>query len=380
MRSPLMRAAAPFAIFTLLVACNGRDGNSADVAAEEAATPASNGVITLTREQIEAAGIELVRPTIGTDGGTVELPAMVQADPQRMQVISAALGGRVVALNRNLGETVRAGETLAIIESREAAALKSGLEAARARATLARSNLAREQRLFAARVSPEQDLIAARTAAAEANIALRQARQQLAATGGGGGALNRVGITSPIAGQIISRSATLGQTVAADAELFRVANLSSVSLALSFTARDAAHVRPGALIDVTAAGRSGKARIGFISPALDPETRLVPAIATIDNRAGQWRVGETVAAAVHLPSSGGGNIISVPKTAVQSIGGKTVVFVRTPTGFRMTPIAVGPSAGDKAMVLSGLSGGESIAASNSFILKSELGKGAGGDD
>jgi cobalt-zinc-cadmium efflux system membrane fusion protein len=99
------------------------------------------------------------------------LPATIEGDPQGTQVVSAAIGGRVVSLTRNLGQSVGRGDTLAVIESREAAQLKGEVEASRARLALANSNLAREQRLFAQRVSPEQDLIAARTAAIEARIA-----------------------------------------------------------------------------------------------------------------------------------------------------------------------------------------------------------------
>jgi cobalt-zinc-cadmium efflux system membrane fusion protein len=155
---------------------------------------------------------------------------------------------------------------------------------------LANSNLAREQRLFAQRVSPEQDLIAARTAATEARIAYTQAQQQVSAAGAGGGGLNRLGIPAPISGQVIARSVVLGQTVAADAELFRVANLSSVSLQLSLQPADAGRVRPGNSVTVTAPGRSATARITFVSPALDAQTRQVPVIATLDNKAwnGAW--------------------------------------------------------------------------------------------
>ena len=152
------------------------------------------------------------------------------------------IGGRLVSLTRNLGQSVGRGDPLAIIESREAASLKAEVEAARARSALAQSNLRREQRLFAERVSPEQDLVAARTAATEASIALRLAQQQLSATGSGGGALNRIAVRSPIAGQVIARSATLGQTVAADAELFRVANLSKVTVTTSLVP---SRCRPG---------------------------------------------------------------------------------------------------------------------------------------
>lgn len=115
--------------------------------------------------------------------GTIELPAIIEGDPQGTQVVSAAIAGRVVALTRNLGQSVGRGQTIAVIESREAAQIKGEVEAARARLQLANSNLAREQRLYAQKVSPEQDLIAARTAATEARIALTQARSMVSAAG-----------------------------------------------------------------------------------------------------------------------------------------------------------------------------------------------------
>lgn len=383
MTSPLFRAATPLLLAALLAGCGGKATKEEPSEKSEAAEKSEGGekadTIKLTADQIRTAGIEIVRPTVGANGGAIELPATVEGSPEGTQVVSASIAGRVVALNRNLGQAVRRGEALAVIESREAASLKGEVEAAQARLVLAQSNYAREQRLFAERVSPEQDLIAARTAATEASIALRLARQQLAATGGGGGSLNRVGIVSPLSGQVISRTATLGQTVAADAELFRVANLSTVSLSLSLSPADAGRVRPGAAVTVTAPGRTGQARVTFVSPALDPQTRLVPVIATIDNRAGQWRVGESVTAAIQLAGTGDATV-RVPLTAIQTVNGKSIVFVRTPDGFKATPVTLGAQAGDTIVVASGLTGREQVAAANSFTLKSELGKGAGGDD
>src|SRR3546814_12923158 len=95
-------------------------------------------------------------------------------------------------------------------------------------------------------------------------------------------------------------------------------------------AEDAGGVRPGNTVLVKAAGRQATARVTCVSPALDPQTRLVPALATLDNRGGEWRVGEPVTAAVQLTGSGGSGAIRVPTTAVQSFEGKSVVFVRTP--------------------------------------------------
>ncbi len=378
-----MKAALPLGVAILLAACGGSaddatgNGSVADDA-KEARAP--EGVVTLDPQQIQAAGIQLARPSIGGSGGAIELPATIEGDPQGVQIVSAAIGGRVVALSRNLGASVRRGDTLAVIESREAAQLKGDIEAARARSALAHSNLRREQRLFAEHVSPEQDLIAARTAAIEAGIALRQAEQQLSAAGSGGGALNRIALPSPISGQIIARTATLGQTVAADSELYRVANLSTVSLSVALAAADAGQVRPGSRIEVTAPGRRAEARVTFVSPILDPQTRQVPVIARLDNGGGQWRVGESVHASIQLAGRTGSGTITVPQVALQTIEGKPVVFVRTATGFRATPITPGPLDGDQVTILSGLTGREQIAATNSFTLKAELGKSSGEQD
>ncbi len=365
-----------------LAACGGKADEASDATPKEAAAdtnPAERGKITLSTEQIASAGVKIGRPVVG-GAGTVELPAMIEGDPSGTQVVSAAIGGRVVSLTRNLGQSVGAGQTLAVIESREAASLNAEIEAARARLALANSNLAREQNLFSQHVSPEQDLIAARTAATEARIALRLAQQQVSAAGAGGGALNRIAITAPLSGQVIARSVTLGQTVAADAELFRVANLSSVSLSLNLLPQDAGRVRPGAIVTVKAAGREATAKVSYVSPALDAATRQVPVIATLDNPSGEWRVGEPVTASVTLTGSGGDSAVRVPSTAIQTVDGKPAVFVRTAYGFRATPVTLGDLSGDSVIVRSGLSGSEQIATTNSFTLKAELGKGEAGEE
>lgn len=385
----IIRALAPVTLALILAGCgsgasNGEAGEKAGAEKTEKTEAgetkeAAKDVVTLSAPQIADAGIEVTRPTVGGEAGAIELSATIEGDPQGVQVVSASVGGRLVSLTRNLGQSVSRGDPLAIIESREAASLKAEVEAARARAALAGSNLRREQRLFAERVSPEQDLVAARTAATEAGIALRLAQQQLSATGSGGGALNRIAVRSPIGGQVIARSATLGQTVAADAELFRVANLSKVTVTTSLVPNDAGRVKPGARVEVTAPGRRQEGRVTFVSPVLDETTRLVPVIATLDNAGSTWRVGETVNVSILVPS-GGDRTVAVPSAAVQMIEDKSFVFVRTPTGFRAMPVTLGRTNGGQIVVTSGLTGSERIASTNSFTLKAELGKGSGADE
>ncbi len=384
----IIRALAPVTLAILLAGCGGGGNSQAgEKAGAEKIEGAEAGkanegpkdIVTLSAQQIADAGIEVTRPTVGGVAGAIELSATIEGDPQGVQVVSTSVGGRLVSLSRNLGQSVSRGDPLAIIESREAASLKAEVEAARARSALAQSNLRREQRLFAERVSPEQDLVAARTAATEASIALRLAQQQLSATGSGGGALNRIAVRSPIAGQVIARSATLGQAVAADAELFRVADLSKVTVTTSLVPTDAGRVKPGVRVEVTAPGRRQEGRVTFVSPILDETTRLVPVIATLDNAGSTWRVGETVNVSILVPATGD-RTVAVPSAAVQMIEDKSFVFVRTATGFRAIPVTLGRTNGGQVTVTAGLTGSERIASTNSFTLKAELGKGAGGDE
>lgn len=368
----LVRAALPLALTLVLAGCGQPPPEKA--AAAEESREEEGGSVHLTAKQIAAAGIEIVRPAAG-GSGVLTLPATIESDPQATQVVSAAIGGRIVALNRNLGQTVGRGETLAVIESRDAAGLRAEVEAAQARAALARSTLAREERLFALKVSPERDLIAARTAMTEANIALRLARQQLAAAGVGSRSLNRIGVVAPIGGRVTARSVVLGQTVAPDAELFRVADLGRVAINLTLSPADAGKVRAGMPVEVRSGDRSAQARIAFVSPVLDEATRLVPAVAMLGNGGALWRPGEPVTVAV--PIDAGTDAITVPESALQTVEGRTVVFARTAEGFRAVPVAVAARGGGRATV-TGLSGREFIAGEGSFTLKAELGKGEAG--
>ncbi|MEI9852016.1 MAG: efflux RND transporter periplasmic adaptor subunit [Sphingomonas sp.] len=372
-------AALPLAL--LLAACGGGTPRAENLAEAEAAH-GEEGIVTLAPQQIATAGIEIVSPTVGGNGGAIELPALLESDPQATRIVAATVPGRIVELRHNLGDSVRRGETLAVLESREAAGLQAEVQRAAAGAELARATLARDEALYAKGFRPLREVEISRAAARQAEVALRLAREQVAASGARGGSYNRIVIAAPISGRVIARSAVLGQTFAADAtevELFRIARLDRLSVTLSLSPADAGRVQPGTTVEVSAPGRSQTARISFVSPALDAETRQVPAIAMLDNRGGQWRAGEPVTASIQLPG-GSDATIRVPTTAVQTVEGKTVVFARTDTGFRAVPVTLGRQDGAMVVVTGGLTGRERIAAANSFTLKSALGAAEAGHE
>ena len=112
----------------------------------------------------------------------------------------------------------------------------------------------------------------------------------------------------------------------------------------------------------------------FIAPLLDKTTRSVRALAEIDNDDGRWRPGAFVAAAIGVGEQAAA--IAVPESAIQTMDGGPAVFVRTPDGFQRRKITLGQRDESAAEVASGLSLGETIAVSNTFLLKAELLKGS----
>jgi membrane fusion protein, heavy metal efflux system len=354
-----------------------------DAAPENQAEQAhAEGEIALSAEQLEAANISLTRPGRGDAGAAIEVPALLESDPDATRVVAAPLEGRVVSLTRNIGDPVRRGETLAVIESRAAAGLQAEVEKARSRLSLANATLARDETLYARGFRPLREVEISRAAAEQARTDLKLARQQVDASGVRGTSFNRILVTAPISGRVISRSAALGQVFAADAaetELFRIAALDRLAVSFSVSAADAARLRPGHRVEVTAAGRQAMAQIRFVAPALDPQTRLVRIVADLANRNGAWRAGEPVQARV-LSDQPANAPLMVPSTAVQIVENRPVVFVRTDKGFRVVPVTLGGRSGPLVAVLSGLSGGERIAATNTFSLKAELGKGEAGHE
>lgn len=336
------------------------------------------GLIELSEKQIAAVGIE-VMAVRRSFAGAVDAPAVIAADPQKASVIAPAVGGRVIELRRNLGEAVARGDLLAVIESPDAAQLKAEVATSKGQLELAKSVFQREERLYREKVSSQQEYAAASAAAQEAKIRADLAVQRLAAAGGStAGPMNHLQLRSPINGFVTARQAAVGDMVAANADLFHVADLAQVSVELALSPEDAAQVAVGSVVDVSATNRTGAGRIAFVSRVIDPATRQVRAIARLPNAKGNWRIGETVRASIPLAGGADGKL-AVPRSAIQTVEDKPSVFVRVKEGFAVKHIVLGPASAGYVSVVSGLEGDERIAVSNSYVLKAELGKGEAGD-
>ena len=333
------------------------------------------GELEMGVEAIRAAGIQVQPVSTGGFAGEILAQGVVAATPGGEAVLTARAAGAVTQIFKRLGDPVRAGEALAIVESREAAQIAADRAVASARANLAQTTLARERRLFEQRVSARQDY---EQAQAEASAAAAEARRaQVAASAANISADGRgVIVTSPIAGRVTGASVTLGAFVQPETELFRIADPKLVHVEASVSGMDAPRIAAGDRVVVEAAdGRTIEGQVRSLTPGLNRETGAATAIVSVSGEGLQ--PGQAVRARIVAIAPAASKAIVVPDEAVQSVGGRDVVFVRTAKGFEARPVVVGQRGAGRAEVVSGLTAGQSIAARNAFLLKAELGKGEG---
>ena len=342
--------------------------------------------LTLSEEQIAAAGIKLTSAQGGSIARLVTAPATIAADIDRLTQVTAKIDGTIAALRVKLGEQVAAGQVLATIESREIAEAKSNFLAASRAEELARITFERESTLWKKRVTAEQDFLKARAEAEDAHIKLELARQKLATLGLGGAEIATLlkgrtelatlrlrEVRAPIAGRVIEQQATLGAAVGPDTKLFTVADLGTVWVEMAVPSSDLPYVKEGLTVTVSGAGgERGEGQIVSISPVIDPETRAARAVARLANPDQSWRPGSFVTAAIATDAQPVDLV--VPREALQTIGNEQVVFVRTPEGFEKREVVLGRSNEREVEIVFGLDPGEQIAVVNSFTLKAQLAK------
>lgn len=333
--------------------------------------------VAMYSQAISATGIELETVSAGGLGAEVIATATVAPSPTGEALVTARAAGTVTRVFKRLGDPVRAGEPLAIVQSRDAASIVADRSTASAKLVLAQKALARERFLYKERVSAKVDLERAEAEAAAAQAELQRSHATAAAAGvtsDGRGVM----VTSPITGRVSTATVTLGAFVQPDAELFRVSDPSRIQVEAAIPAADAQRIASGdrAVIELPG-GRTVEASVRAVTTALNGETRSATAVIDVP---GGLQPGLAVKVRL-MPRRGTmTNAIVLPEDAVQTVDGRDKVFVRTGSGFRAVPVTLGQRSAGRVEIVSGLKPGQQVATKNAFLLKAELSKGSGEEE
>ena len=343
------------------------------------------GRVELDEETLQSAEIDIETAGPARIKTVLELPGEMTLNMDRVAHVVPRLAGVVADVHKDLGDVVKRGEILAVLDSRELADLKSEYLSALKRLELAQTLFDREKRLWERRITAEQEYLGSQQALAEAEITLQAASQKLLALGltekelirlvqAPNDALTRYEIRSPLDGTVIEKHLTKGEAVAADADILMIADLSVVWADVTVYVKDLAVVKTSQPVTVRSKELQLEAEgtVSYLGPVVGERTRSAKARVELSNMDGKWRPGLFVT--VTVVSEEAEVPVAVLAEAIQTYRDWSVVFAQYGNLFEIRPIEMGRSDGQWVEVLSGLDAGQRYAAGNSFVLKAELGK------
>lgn len=349
-------------------------------------------VVHLQPEQIQAANIQVGKVEIRKETAVLEANGQIVAADDRQARVGVRVPGRITALEASVGDRVKKGQRLAVIESPELGRAKSDYVSAAASARLARENAKREKQLFEKKISAEVEWRKAEAEAVRTAAELQAAENRLHALGISDSQLpdkvahftSTFGAHSPIAGVVVERPVTLGEMVNPEKTLFLVMDLSQVWLLVDVFERDIGQVALGQKVKVAVTAYKEaqfEGEVSYIGAIVEPRSRAIKVRIALPNPTGKLKPG--MFARVSLADTTGDEHehLFVPVEAVQRTDKGNIVFVPgdEPGEFVARPVKTGHEAGASVAIESGLTAGDQVVVSGSFILKSELGKASLGE-
>jgi cobalt-zinc-cadmium efflux system membrane fusion protein len=198
---------------------------------------------------------------------------------------------------------------------------------------------------------------------------------------------SKVPVYAPAAGMVTERPVNPGAGITAGTTLFVLSNLSSVFAVASVPEAQMQLIRtgtPAEIRSVTLGEGAINARVSYIDPQLNEDTRTGKVRLEVPNQGGRLRAGMFVEIGFQTGTGSGlGEELVVPTAAIQRIGEKTVVFVPKDDeagAFEIREVDTGGEVDDYTRIKSGLEIGDKVVTKGSFTLKTQMQKGELGDD
>jgi len=279
--------------------------------------------------------------------------------------VSADLPGIVEQINFNSGDSVKKGDAMVQLDTRQEQAQKAAAEAA---LELAKVNFARLQGLVETKAIARADYDRADAELKSAEARLGEIKATIA----------RKTISAPFSGIVGLREVNLGQYLAAGKSIVSLQALDPIYVNFGVPQQYIGQVRPGTGVRVTAkdGGAALSGKITAVNAVVDETTRNIQMQATLSNPKGALRPGMFVQ--TEIVTGATKSIVAVPASAINYAPYGDSVFVVTELdspkgekykGVRQQFVKLGEARGDRVAITSGLKPGEEIVSSGVFKLR-----------
>ncbi|MEQ1667171.1 MAG: efflux RND transporter periplasmic adaptor subunit, partial [Sulfuriferula sp.] len=283
----------------------------------------------------------------------LRVAGQVDFDEQRIARIGSTVTGRVMEVRQHLGNSVKAGDVLAVLNSAELGQAQLAYLKARSQSSLEQRNVDRAKLLLSADVIGAAELQRRENALEMAQAEMRAAADQLKVLGMSGASLQRIAqtgsidsvkpVTATMAGIVVERNVTQGQVVTPSDPMFTVADLSHLWVIAEVPEQQAANAKLGQDVAIEIPALNGEHVAGhlvYISNTVNPETRTVLVRTAVDNANGRLKpamLATMLIATEAVPR------LAVPVTAVIRENNLDYVFIQVKTGqFKLTEVKLMP--------------------------------------
>jgi membrane fusion protein, heavy metal efflux system len=346
--------------------------------------PAQEVQISIPSSEVERLRLKFAKVTEASVTTEIRVPGSVQPNAYKQVHVTPLAGGVVTQVAVEIGQSVKRGQTLVQIFSRELAEAQTKYIADGAELEAEHKKLVRTQELVRLGSASRQELeeIEANHQVHSAHVEesrqnlllLGLSDQQISEVAAAKRADTTIAVPSPFDGVVTARAVNLGQVVNASQDLLTVTDLSSVWVEANLLEDNFAAVRIGSPATITTPaypGRSHHAAVSYIDPQVDPQTRTAKVRLVLENTGFALRFGMYMD--VRFANATGRATVA-PKQAVQAIGSSSVVFVPVEGEagkFIQRTVITGEDSPSGLRILEGLKPGESVVTEGSFLLRAE---------
>ncbi|CDG81510.1 efflux RND transporter periplasmic adaptor subunit [Janthinobacterium agaricidamnosum] len=370
-----LRTWCAFAVACATLTACGRHSPTAAAAVQEnnsAPLHRADGSIEVPAASPLRQRLQVAAVTEQDIASAIGAPGTIEAMPEKLVRITPPLAGRILKIQRSLGDAVKLGEPLFTLDSAELSAAHGEYSKARSALLQARQDLERQKTLFDADIVARKDYEAAQATYDQANSDARSSADKLAQFGASlhSASQRDYVLRSPIAGRVIEMNgAQGGYWNDINAPVMTVADLSTVWLSAGVAEKDVAQVAVGQKAGITLSAYPGQVfdgKVAYVGEVLDPDTRTVKVRVAIANPDGKFRPGMFAHADFTASSHRG---LAVPAAALLQNGLYTRVLVeRAPLRFEPRVVKAGATLGGQVEIVSGLKAGERIVVKEGVLL------------
>ncbi len=347
--------------------------------------PLDDVAITLSADAVSRAGITVSAVTTNTSADGLRAPGVVEPNTYKQIVVTPLVAGRITRVAAQLGQQVKRGQTIAEILSPELADAQTRYVTARAELEAHEQELARTEKLVTLGAASKQELERIHAEHVSRRAEVQSIASRLRLLGLSAKAIDSLGpgssidattaVPAPIDGVVTQRDANVGANVDQSTQLFTIVDLSTVWVVVDVFEKDFDRVRVGSPATITTRAYPDlalKGRVSYIDPQLHAETRTAKVRIEVPNARNELRLGMYADAV--FQTEAGASTPAIPRTAVQNVGDRTVVYLASanePGKFIEHEVTVGAATGTSVAVLIGLRTGDLVVTEGSFYLRAE---------